>query len=184
MNRDLEIRELYNNEDAFNLSKTYLGAYRARFNANLAFFDGLDGKTDWPIDEHGNHPLTELLLADFLVVDMSKPFRETSYFEIEEAVLKQRAHATCGGRWLNEDIIDFILTLYINAGSRSAHQRRRRRADRLVFASRSRIWRRRIRPRLSRHDWRGAPGIARIWRASCASRPRTGRLRSSISRRR
>ena len=117
VNRNLEIRELYNNEDAFNLSKTYLDAYRARFNANLAFFDSLDGKTDWPLDEHGNHPLTELLLADFLVVDVSKPFRETSYFEIEEAVLKERAHATCGGRWLNEDIVDFILTLYINAGS-------------------------------------------------------------------
>jgi len=109
--------QLYNNEDAFNLSKTYLGAYRARLNANLAFYDALDGKTDWPLDEHGNHPLTELLLADFPVVDVSKPFRETSYFEIEAAVLKARAHATCGGRWLNEDIIDFILTLYINAGN-------------------------------------------------------------------
>ena len=116
VNRNLEIRELYNNEDSFNLSRTYIDAYRARFNANLAFYDNLDGKTDWPLDEHGNHPLTELLLADFLVVDMSKPFRETSYFEIEEAVLKGRAHATCGGRWLNEDVIDFILTMYINAG--------------------------------------------------------------------
>jgi Domain of unknown function (DUF4331) len=117
VNRDLEIRELYNNEDAFNLSKTYIGAFRARCNANLVFYDGLDGKTDWPLDQQGNHPLTELLLADFLVVDMSKPFRETSYFEIEEAMLKERAHATCGGRWLNEDVIDFILTMYINAGS-------------------------------------------------------------------
>ncbi len=116
VNRDLEIRELYNNEDAFNLAKTYLGAYRARFNANLAFYDSLDGKTDWPLDEHGNHPLTDLLLADFLVVDVSKPFRETSYFEIESAVIKKRTHATCGGRWLNEDIIDFLLTMYINAG--------------------------------------------------------------------
>jgi hypothetical protein len=49
VNRDLEIRDLYNNEDAFNLSKAYVGAYRARLNANLAFYDGLDGKTDWPL---------------------------------------------------------------------------------------------------------------------------------------
>ena len=116
LNRNLEIRELYNCEDGFNLSKTYLEAYRARFNANLAFFDSLDGKTDWPLDERGNHPLTELLLDDFLVVDVSKPFNETSYFEIEEAVLRGRVHTTCGGRWLNQDIVDFILTLYINAG--------------------------------------------------------------------
>ena len=116
LNRNLEIRELYNLEDAFNLSKTYLDAYRARFNANLAFFDSLDGKADWPLGEHGEHPLTELLLADFLIVDVSKPFNEASYFEIEEALLKGRTHTTCGGRWLNQDIVDFILTLYINAG--------------------------------------------------------------------
>jgi hypothetical protein len=112
VNRDLEIRDLYNDEDAFNLSKHYVGAYRARLNANLAFYDGLDGKTDWPPDEHGNHPLTELLLADFLVVDASKPWCETSYFEIEQAMLKGHAHKTCGGRWLNEDVVDSILTLY------------------------------------------------------------------------
>ena len=31
-------------------------------------------------------------------------------------MLEGRAHATCGGRWLNEDLVDFLLTLYINAG--------------------------------------------------------------------
>ena len=116
VNRDLEIRDIYNEEDAFNLFKHYVGAYRARFNANLAFFDGLDGKVDWPLDQVGNHPLTELLLHDFLVVDMSKPFSETSFFEIEQAMLEGRAHTTCGGRWLNEDLVDTLLTLYVNAG--------------------------------------------------------------------
>ena len=47
VNRDLEIRDLYNMEDAFHLADGYLGAYRARLNANLAFWDGLDGKADW-----------------------------------------------------------------------------------------------------------------------------------------
>ena len=116
VNRDLEIRDIYNEEDAFNISKNYAGAYRARLNANLAFFDGLDGKVDWPLDQHGNHPLTELLLADFLVVDASKPFSETSYFEIEKSMLEGRVHSTCGGRWLNEDLVDTLLTLYVNAG--------------------------------------------------------------------
>ena len=36
VNRDLEIRDLYNAEDAFNLGQNYVGAYRARLNANLA----------------------------------------------------------------------------------------------------------------------------------------------------
>jgi hypothetical protein len=117
INRDLEIRDLYNSEDAFNVSPNYIGAYRARMNANLAFFDTLDGKVDWPLDKHGNHPLTDILLADFLVVDVSKPFRGTSYFEIEQAMLKSSAHVTAGGRWPNEDLMDTLFTLYINAGN-------------------------------------------------------------------
>jgi hypothetical protein len=117
VNRDLEIRDLYNSEDAFNLASDYFDAYRVRMNANLTFYDGLDGKVDWPADEHGNHPLTKLLLADFLVVDASKPFGETSYFEIERSMLKRQAHVTAGGRWLNEDMMGFIYTLYVNAGN-------------------------------------------------------------------
>jgi hypothetical protein len=115
VNRDLEIRDLYNLEDPFHLGRDYQGAYRARLNANLAFYDGVDGKTDWPLDAQGNHPLTELLLADYLIVDVSKPYAEDSYFEIERATLKGRAHTTCGGRSLNDDFMDTLLTLLINA---------------------------------------------------------------------
>ena len=58
VNRDLEIRDLYNLEDAFHLSKEYGGAYRARLNANLAFYgplrrqDRLAARAGWrpPLD--------------------------------------------------------------------------------------------------------------------------------------
>jgi len=110
---DLEIRDLYNAEDPFSLSPDYLGTYRSRLNANLAFFDRLDGKTDWPLDDLGTHPLTELLLADFLVLDMSKPFSEGSWFEIETAMLSGRPHATCGGRSLDDDVIDTLYPLLV-----------------------------------------------------------------------
>jgi hypothetical protein len=118
VNRDLEIRDLYNMEDAFHLADGYQGAYRARLNANLAFWDGLDGKTDWPTDGNGTHPLTELVLADYLVVDTSKPYAEQgSFLEIERAVREGRAHETCGGRAPNDDVMDTIFTLMINAGN-------------------------------------------------------------------
>jgi hypothetical protein len=116
VNRDLDVRDLYSEEDPFNLRRDYLGAYRARLNGSMAAYDGLDGKTDWPLDERGNHPLTELLLADFLVVDVSKPFADVSYFEIESAMLRGATHKTCGGRWLNDDIVDTVLTLLVNNG--------------------------------------------------------------------
>jgi len=118
VNRDLEIRDLYNMEDAFRLSHAYESAYRARLNANLAFWDGLDGKADWPAREDGGHPLTELMLADFLVVDVIKPYTEQgSFLEIELAARRGEAHRTCGGRALNDDVMDTIFTLLVNAGN-------------------------------------------------------------------
>ncbi len=116
VNRDLEIRDLYNNEDVFHLGQAYEGTYRARLDANLAFWDGLDGQVDWPADENGAHPLTELLLADFLAVDVTKPYAERgSFFEMELAACAGRRHETSGGRALNDDVMDTIFTLLINA---------------------------------------------------------------------
>lgn len=118
VNRDLEIRDLYNMEDGFHVAPHYQGAYRARLNANLAFWDSLDDKTDWPASEDGTHPLTELLLADFLVVDVAKPYAEEgSFLEIELAARRGEAHQTSGGRALNDDVMDTILTLLVNAGN-------------------------------------------------------------------
>jgi Domain of unknown function (DUF4331) len=116
VNRDLELRDLYGLEDAFHLGKDYRGAYRARLNANLAVFDRLDGHTDWPLDRDGAHPLTELLLADHLVVDVSKPYATDSFLEIERAMLQGRPYTTCGGRSPNDDVMDTLYTLLINAG--------------------------------------------------------------------
>ena len=53
VNRDLEIRDLYNMEDAFHLGPSYHAAYRARMNANLAFWDGAREITVRVSDEAG-----------------------------------------------------------------------------------------------------------------------------------
>jgi hypothetical protein len=95
------------------VSPAYAGAYRARLNANLPFFDRLDDTIDWPPDDQGVHPLTEMLLADFLVVDTTKPFSDSSFLEIERAVLAGRPHTTCGGRPLDDDIVDILYTLLV-----------------------------------------------------------------------
>jgi Domain of unknown function (DUF4331) len=113
VNRDLEIRDLFNAEDAFRLEPYYLEAYRAPANANLARYDSLDGETAWPLCDRGEHPLTEFLLADFLVLDLAKPFAEHSYLEIDRALLAGRPHTTCGGRPPNDDIVDAFLTLLV-----------------------------------------------------------------------
>ncbi|MEU6137260.1 DUF4331 family protein [Nocardioides sp. NPDC047086] len=117
VNRDLEIRDLYNMEDAFHLGESYCGAYRARLDANLAFWDGLDSRQDWPVGEDGRHPLTDLVLADYLVVDPTLPYAEQgSFLEIELAARRGEPHRTCGGRALNDDVMDALFTQLVNAG--------------------------------------------------------------------
>jgi Domain of unknown function (DUF4331) len=117
VNRDLDLRELWNQEDPFQLAPNYLGAYRARLNANLAILDDIDGKTDWPLQPDGTHPLTELYLGDYQVVDVAKPYAEDSYLEIEQALLQGREHATSGGRSLNDDAGDANLTFVVTGGN-------------------------------------------------------------------
>jgi hypothetical protein len=116
VNRDMELRDLYNLEDAFHLGKDYRGPYAARLSANLAAFDRIDGVVDWPLDADGAHPLTGLLLADHLVLDLARPFADDGYFAIEQAVLDGRPHTSSGGRWLDDDVMDTIYTLLITGG--------------------------------------------------------------------
>ena len=67
--------------------------------------------------EDGTHPLTELVLADYLVVDVTKPYAAAGLVSRDRAGgLGGPAASTCGGRALNDDVIDTIFTLLINAG--------------------------------------------------------------------
>ena len=114
--KGVELRDLYNKEDSFALSNAYRALYESRFDANLAFFDGLDGKVAWPLGPDGHHPLRDLLIDDFLIVDLSHPFAPGCFLEIERATLYERRHVSAGGRWLDDDILDDLLTLMVNGG--------------------------------------------------------------------
>jgi len=115
--KGVELRDLYNREDAFALSREYRPLYESRLDANLAFFDGLDGQTAWPLEADGRHPLRDLLIGDFLVLDLAHPFAPGSFLEIERALMdNNRRHETAGGRWLDDDILDELLTLIVNGG--------------------------------------------------------------------
>jgi hypothetical protein len=112
--RGVELRDLYNREDAFALASVYRPLYESRLDANLAFFDGLDGKTAWAVEPDGRHPLRDLLIADYLIVDLARPFAPGGFLEIERALIDDRPHTSAGGRWLGDDILDELLTWMIN----------------------------------------------------------------------
>jgi hypothetical protein len=114
--KGIELRDLYNREDAFALSKEYRPLYESRLDANLAFFDQLDGKTAWPLGPDGRHPLRDLLVGDYLILDLAQPFAPGNFLEIERSLANNQAHKTAGGRWLDDDILDEMLTLFVNGG--------------------------------------------------------------------
>jgi hypothetical protein len=112
--KGVELRDLYNREDAFALSPVYRPLYESRLDANLAFFDGLDAATAWPIGADGRHPLRDVLLDDFLILDLAHAFAPGGFLEIERALIDNRPHASAGGRWLGDDILDDLLTWMVN----------------------------------------------------------------------
>ena len=114
--KGIELRDLYNREDAFALSREYRSLYESRLDANLAFFDSLDGETAWPLGPEGRHPLRDLLIGDFLIVDLAEAFAPGNFLEIEQSLLDGRPHKSAGGRWLDDDILDEMLTLFVNGG--------------------------------------------------------------------
>ena len=112
--KGVELRDLYNKEDAFALSKEYRPFYESRMDANLAFFDSLDQKTAWPLTPDGHHPLRDLLIDDYTILDLAHPFAPGNFLEIERAILNGQPHKSSGGRWLDDDILDDLLTLMVN----------------------------------------------------------------------
>jgi Domain of unknown function (DUF4331) len=114
--KGLELRDLYNKEDAFALSAVYRPLYESRFDANLAFFDQLDGQTTWPIGTDGRHPLRDLLVGDYLILDLARPFAPGNFLEIERSLVNNQPNKSAGGRWLDDDILDEMLTLFVNGG--------------------------------------------------------------------
>ena len=107
-----ELRDLYNQERPFKVSPDHAELYRARLKEKIAFYDRIDGKVEWP--EADQDALAAILLDDFLIIDMAKPSGSDNFFEIEKAALQRKEHATCGGRKPADDVMDILLTFYIN----------------------------------------------------------------------
>lgn len=108
------IQDQYNTENTFAIDDKNKQLYQKAMLKSLRYYDQLDQKTDWqPAKQQA---LVNYLLDDYLIVDMSKPCQlGQEYLSIETALLADKAHTSCGGRHFNDDIIDRIFSLYVNA---------------------------------------------------------------------
>lgn len=87
----------------------------------LARFDGYDGKADWT-PEQADAWTARMASSNYLLIDTSKPSdyaNPHTYLEIERAHLTGREHETCGGRMMNEDVLDATANFLIRGPSAS-----------------------------------------------------------------
>ena len=55
-----------------------------------------------------------MFLDDFMLFDVAKPITDTSHLEIEKSTLNGQAYQTGGGRTVDADVIDVLLTWMVN----------------------------------------------------------------------
>ena len=71
-----------------------------------------DGKQDWTPSALAAN--ANMFLDDFLLFDVAKPITDASHLEIEKSTLNGRAYQTGGGRTVDADVIDILLTWMVN----------------------------------------------------------------------
>jgi hypothetical protein len=117
------VKNDYNAEDPFALSE-HRATYASMLESGLQYLDSFDqglvnAVDDWP----SPHPLVDLLLEDYLVVDVTQPCTvdSPSYLALELNAIAGRPLPTagaCGGRTPNDDVIDRTQTVMINGPAR------------------------------------------------------------------
>ena len=110
-NKD-ELRDLYNSEKTFAVNEANLLRYKKRLMERIAQYDAIDNVEHW--DNLSLNALADLMLKDYLILDLSKKCSEPGFFEIERSLLTSTQHKTCGGRKISDDIVDIMFTFYVN----------------------------------------------------------------------
>ena len=57
-----------------------------------------------------------MFIGDYLVLDVAHGFAPGNFLEIERSLINNQLHQSAGGRWLDDDILDEMLTLFVNGG--------------------------------------------------------------------
>ena len=79
---------------------------------SLTDWDMRDGKSDW--SPTALEAAANVYLNDFMLFDVSKPMSDTSYLEIEKSTLRGQPYETGGGRTVNANVIDIMITWMVN----------------------------------------------------------------------
>ena len=109
---DVNLLDLWNQQTPYGVDPQVLPIFRERLRRHFRIWDMKDGKRDW--SEEDLNANVNIFLNDFLLIDVYKKTTDNSNLEIEKSVLNGRQHKTGGGRTLDCNAVDIMLTWMIN----------------------------------------------------------------------
>jgi hypothetical protein len=107
-----DIRDLWNQQTPFAIPKELQPLFLQRLKDSFANWDMRDGKADWTPEALAAN--ANVFLDDFLLFDVSKPITDQSHLEIEKSTISGGHYATGGGRTIDANSIDILLTWLVN----------------------------------------------------------------------
>jgi len=107
-----DLRDLWNQQTPFAISEQLRPVFLQRLKESLRIYDIRDGKEDWT--ESALAANANMFLDDFLLFDVAKPITDTSHLEIEKSTLNGQVYQTGGGRTVDANVVDIMVTWLAN----------------------------------------------------------------------
>lgn len=107
-----DLRDLWNQQTPFAVAEELKPVFHQKLVESLTNWDMRDGKADW--SPAALRAAANVYLDDFLLVDVSKPINDNTFFEIEKSTLRGQPYQTGGGRTVDANVIDIMLTSLVN----------------------------------------------------------------------
>ena len=114
-----DLRDLWNQQTPFAIAAQLKPLFHKRLVESLTDWDSRDGKVDWTPAQI--HAAANVYLDDFLLLDVSKPITDKSFFEIEKSTLRGKPYQTGGGRTLDANVVDVMMTWMVNNDREALH---------------------------------------------------------------
>jgi hypothetical protein len=107
-----DLRDLWNQQTPFAIPTELQPLFLKRLKDSFADWDMRDGTPDWTPEALAAN--ANVFLDDFLLFDVAKPITDQSHLEIERSTIDGRPYQTGGGRTIDANVIDILLTWLVN----------------------------------------------------------------------
>src|SRR5262249_54371241 len=108
----VDLRDLWNQQSPFAIPKELQPMFLKRLKDSFAEWDMRDGKADWTPEALTAN--ADVFLDDILLFDLAKPITDESHLEIEKSTIDGRPYRTGGGRTIDANVFDILLTWLVN----------------------------------------------------------------------